>query len=257
MSYIPHGKYPKTQKGFNVISMMPGLFKNIDFKDFVLTLGSDRANDCFSGIQFLYSSKYQENDGSKLIMMLSAIERSCGKWKSLDVLLRSKDFRRKIIMTKDGNEACTLLNDKIEEYLNNYGSNRLIVKFFRENLTNRSKMIFTGGIRRKFTYSKQRIANGTLLKPVYIQKSETIDEELGRVLKSFIYYIRNGFVHKASYIIIPNKKDIKIRKSYEFDVYIDGLPKEHWISVIPFEVLNSLFCKAFVRYWRNEYLEKS
>ena len=60
------------------MKMIPGLFKGIDFGNFHEVIGHKNWNDCMDGIMFLYSSKYQENDGAKLVMMLSAIERSNG-----------------------------------------------------------------------------------------------------------------------------------------------------------------------------------
>ena len=257
MKSIPHGKYPKNQKGFNLIKMMPELFRGIDFGDFSLTLGHKRLIDCWDGITFLFSSKYQENDGAKLVMMLSAIERSNNSaWKPLETVLKGKNFKLEMSEYKTGTEAYDFLNKSIEEYLDNFGSTRSLVGFFKDNLTERDKRIFTGGIRRSFTYTKQQIKDGILLTPTYGQKQETIDEELGRLLKSFIYNIRSGFVHKANYIIIPNKKYLKKRTVFELDTYDEGLPKEHWITILPFEKLHGLFCRAFIRYWRKEYFKK-
>ncbi len=256
MKYIPHGKYPKDQKRFNLIKMIPGLFKGIDFADFSLTLGHERFIDCWDGITFLFSSKYQENDGAKLVMMLSAIERSNGVWKPLETILKGKNFKLEMSKYKTGKEACDFLGKNIDEYLDNFGSTRSLVSFFKENLTDRDKRIFTGGIRRLFTYKKQKIKDGILLTPTYEQKQETTDEELGRLLKSFVYNIRGGFVHQANYIIIPNKKYLKERKVFELDIQEEGLSKEHWITILPFEKLHGLFCRAFIRYWRKEYFRK-
>src|SRR3989344_2534824 len=114
MKYIPHGKYPKNQRSFNLIKMMPGLFKGIDFGNFVSTLGYERFDDCHDGITFLFSSKYQDNDGAKLVMMLSAIERSNGTWKPLETILKAKDFKKDMSQYKTGKEAYVFLEKNIE-----------------------------------------------------------------------------------------------------------------------------------------------
>lgn len=255
MKYIPHGNY-KDKKWTNVITMMPGLFKGIDFRDFALTLGSFRANDCFDGITFLFSSKHQENDGAKIVMMLSAIERTGGEWKPLETVLAEKDFKAQIKKSKNGQEALKIIENTVENYLENFGSMRSIVNFFKSNLNEKEKRILTGGIRRSFTYKKQKGEDFTLFQPEYSQKQEDVDQELGRLLKSFIYNIRNEFAHNANYIILPNKKFLKDRKIFELDVYKGGEPKEHWVTILSFETLHKLFCSAFMKFWRKEYRNK-
>jgi hypothetical protein len=252
MTYFPHGKYP-AQKTFNVIDMMPGIFRKIKFEDFCTTIGDKRMNDCFDGIIFLYSSKYQENDGAKLVMMFSAIERSCGKWQPLEIFLNNKDLKKQLVESSSGKVAYDLLEKNIERYLDKYGSTRSIVKFFRDNLSTKEKMIFTGAIRRSFVYRKKTTTMGSLYSPDYQQKQESINKELGRLIKNFIYHIRNGFVHNADYFIIPNEEYIKSKKILHMDIFEKGLPKEHWVTVLSFEKLHELFCNAFTRFWRKEF----
>lgn len=260
MKYIPYGNYPKNQKSFNYIKMLPQLFKGLDFKNFIETLGG-RAYDCMDSILFLYSSRYQENDGAKLVMLLSAIERTNGRWKSLESTLQSRDFIDKMSRSLTGKEAAEILKNEIDDYLDNFGSNRSVVRFFQENLTKKQKIILICGINLSFTYKKRQVKNGIVFTPDYktnknftLDTETNINKELGKRLRNVIYDIRNNFVHGAKYIVLPDKKYIKKQILFRYETYQDGYPKEHWIIILPFETLHGLARSALAKHWRREYL---
>jgi len=73
MFYLPPGKYPP---GANLTVIFKDLFDEIEFNDFIFTIGQDRFGTFVKAGYFLFSSQYQNNWGSKLVMLFSAIEAS-------------------------------------------------------------------------------------------------------------------------------------------------------------------------------------
>jgi len=256
--YIPHGDYPKEHGAFNVIKMLPELFRKVELRDFTLTIGK-RSGDFLSAQFFLYSSQYQSNYGAKLVMLLSAIERSNGTWKPLESVLRSNHLKKKIQDSKNGQDAFKVLDKEIEKYLDSFGSTRSVVSFFKDNLTLKQKQRLVRGISYAFVYKKQTIKNGTLYTPTTIKDREFNSEtkranyELGRRLKNVIYNMRSNFVHQASYSPFPDKKYLEDKKLFSYERFEGGEPKEQWIITISFESLYELTCSAFVKYWLREY----
>ncbi|MBU3941451.1 MAG: hypothetical protein KKF74_00900 [Nanoarchaeota archaeon] len=261
--YIPHAKYPKSHKEFNVIKMNPGLFSKIDLKDFTITLSS-RVIDFFASQTFLYSSKFQENYGSKLVMLLSAVERSNGQWTSLESILKSQKFRSAIKLCATGEKAFSLIDETVEEYLDNFGSIRSVVNFYTKNLTFLEKKLFISGVLYLQTYKRKKIKDGLMLTPVSVQDPKEFEKDdekrinykLSKRLKEVIYSIRNYFVHNAEYIPYPDQKYIDGRKYFRFTTYKNGLPYKDWLIGLPFEQFYKITNKAFERFWLREY-EKS
>lgn len=259
--YVPHADYPKNQEPFNIIKMLPELFKGIDFNDFIKILGGDRFIDFDHAEFFLYASQYQSNYGAKLVMLLSAVERSNGTWKPLESVLKGKEFKKKLQACEDGKEAGKLLEKEIETYLDNFGSTRSVVKFYQDNLTLEQKQVLINGIYLRNKYKKQTIQNGKLFIPVREPQKEFADEmtrlnyELAVRLKNVVYNIRSGFVHQASYIPFPDKKYIKEKIYFRFERYEEREPKEEWHISLPFETLHELTRSAFINFWREEYEE--
>lgn len=258
--YIPHGNYPKSNK-FNSIEMSKKLFNKVDFQDFVMTIGGERANDFFASQIFLYASQFQENYGSKLVMLLSAVEKTNGRWKSLESILRSKKFKKKFSSSDSLDEAYKKLDSEIEDYLDSFGSIRSVVKFYTDNLTTTEKRELVSGILYARSYKRKKTSQGLLLTPVQIQdKKELEPEDLKRInyklskrLKEVVYTIRNAFVHKAHYTPFPDKKFMKNQKYFQFTVGKNGLPHKEWLISLRFERLHKLTNNAFDRFWLNEY----
>lgn len=258
MYYVPHGDYPKGQGTFNVLKMFPELFKDINFQDFSFAIGR-RFIDFISAGMFLYASQYQSNYGAKLVMLLSAVERTNGTWKSLETVLKRKETRKQLKACKNGVEATKLLDTEIETYLNNFGSTRSVVKFYQDNLTPEQKQRLINGINYSHTYKKQAFKNGILFTPVRLprkafdNKEDELNDELARRLKQVVYSIRNNFVHNASYIPFPDKKYISDRRLFFYEYFVGNEPKEQWIITLPFETLHELTLLAFIEYWRKQY----
>lgn len=258
--YIPHGNYPQNNEGFNTIKALPNLFRNIEFRDFALTL-KKRFNDFSASELFLYSSQYQQNYGAKLVMLISAIERVNGRWRSLDAVLKSKEFKKEIVQANNGEVAFKILDEKIKDYLNSFGSTRSVIDFYTKNLTKAEKLRIINGIHHTSNYRKEK-PNNEFFEIMYIPENpkrvelnsiEEINKELAKRLKRVVYDIRNLFVHNAYYLPLPDKRYLKEHIAFQFDEYEDGGPKSLWTITMPFETLHKLTKNAFCRYWKKEY----
>jgi hypothetical protein len=207
----------------------------------------------------LYACQYQINYGEKLVMLLSAVERTSGVWKPLESVLRDKTFRKKLRASKNGTEAEKLLCDEIETYLNNYGSTRSVIRFYQENLTIEQKQRLVRGIRHTHSFKKQVDEDGTFYivleapNKSFSTQEAKVNYELGRRLRYVVYNIRSGFVHQATDIPFPDKKYIKHKTFFPYMRFDKGEVKERWVITLPFETLHELTRAAFVKYWRNKY----
>gem|GEM_PF-6692540 len=256
MNYMPPGKYPKDTK-FNINELYPEIFKDISLVELSQKLSyKDFCTLLDSGF-FLFSSRYQDNYGAGLVMLLSAIENLSGSRSSLEDILCSKEFERTIKKLPQDKTIRELMKETIAKHKDQVGTAQSIYKFYKENLTKKQKKQLISGL----TYAQYQSINkseagelftvNTPVRPPQ-ETEEEIDIALIKVLKSFIYDIRNSFVHRANYFPFPDKKTLreqglvrKIRSEGE-------KPKEEWHIEISFQDLHKMTKEAFIKFWINK-----
>lgn len=256
-SYIPKAKYPEGLKSFNIIKMYPELFKTMTLEDFVKRLGSKRFWDFNEAGFFLFASKYQENDGAKLVMILSSIERIMGEWRSLDNELRRRDFRSSIEKSRSGEDSWRLIENALNSYNKNFGSANRVVSFYQEYLSNLDKLRLAKSIKCVHKYKKEKIKNRILLKPIYkktgmLNTDKKVNIALSSLLRNLIYHIRSKFVHEASYVPFPNKKFLLEKKMFLYNRFVNDYPKDQWVITLSFENFHSITRNAFINFWKQE-----
>ncbi len=255
--YIPPARYPK---GANSIKMYPELFSDIDIRDFALSLGK-RFWDFIESSMFLYASPQEKNYGSKLIMLLSAIERTIAKGGvRFQEFLRSAQVREQLVNVDSDKELRKRLDNLCKEYNQKFGSMLPLTNFFQSYLTKREKISLVKGIKKIYTFTRRKVKGGEIFTPKFQQERITLtgsglNKALTKVVKGIIYNIRNNFIHRASYFPFPDYPDNKNaeKRLLRYTKWKKGRPKEEWLILISFESLHKITRNAFVRYWKEEY----
>lgn len=255
--YIPPAKYPKS---INIIKMYPELFTEENFKEFALTPDSKgRFRDFYDSAIFLYVAPQEKNYGSKLIMLLSSIERSIvGRGKTFQDFIKSEDIRRKLLRIDNVKELRERLDNICEEYNKEAGSIRPLVNFFKNYLTEKEKLSLINGIKKIHSFKIEKTKDKIKCIPIteeeeIVPNRHSLDKALTKVVKGVIYDIRNYFVHRASYFPFPDRNTKTLRR-----IITEGkIPKEEWLISIRFEDLYKIVRNAFIKYWKDQYEQAS
>lgn len=255
--YIPPAKYPKA---INIIKMYPELFAEENFKEFVITLNAKgRFSDFFDSAIFLYVAPQEKNYGSKLIMLLSSIERSIGSsGVRFQDFIKSKDMRRKLLRIDNDKKLRERLDNICGEYNKKAGSIRPLVNFFKNYLTEKEKTSLIKGIKkiRSFNIKKTKDKKTFIAIPKeeeIVPNKHSLDKVLTKVVKGVIYDIRNYFVHRASYFPFPDKNTGPLSRI----IPSEKIPKEEWLISMRFEDLYKIVRSAFIKYWKDQYEQTS
>jgi hypothetical protein len=262
--YIPHGNYPKG-KTFNIVSNNPRLFKDIEFKDFFDVLAIERNSDFTQSDLFLDSAKYQDNPMIGLIMLLSAIERTVSSTpQPLDGYLLSKAFKDKVKAATDGSQAYDIFKREIELYGKSHGSARAVVNFYSQNLSRDQRIDLVSGFFLAHKYKKVKPPAESEFVAIYVpthdssaafdpKSDASTDEALAKRIRSVVYDIRNGFVHRSRWIPFGDEKVMEQMGVYQHERFENGIPKDTWLINMTFKKLHALTREAFQNYWLKEY----
>lgn len=260
LTHIPHGDYPNNMS-FNYTQFLPELFADMDSNDFCEGLAG-KFDDFLDSAIFLMASLHQINDGAKLVMLLSAIERIMhGSWRSLESELSTKGFKKNIQNAPTGQAAYEILSQVIEKYSENFGSVKAVVEFYSANLSLEEKFTLIDGIthvrdyfRHPGTYMGQK---ATFFEPNHVEKIDVrgnpvlVDEELANRMRYVIYEIRSKFVHQAYYYPYPNEEQLKEKKTASYERHDDVGLKQEWVITLPFEKWHEITRRGFIRFWKK------